>query len=171
VAIHNIDRNRDDEIQQLRTDLAAASAHCLQLDEANRAWQKYQYEQIESFRQKLQEQIPSFNQIENPSLDFIAQEIFNYLEQLTTQRDSLIRQNDLLTEEIQLQKQQLGKIICSNRIKQCLIIFSNIERPGSADSGKRMFRRQSQDKYIQEVRSISLVFPYYTFLFTIGSNS
>ena len=108
VAIHNIDREREEEIRQLRSDLAAASAHCLQLEEANRAWQKYQYEQIESFRQKLQEQIPIFNQMENASLDFIAQQIINYLDQLNIQRDNLIHHNDLLKDEIRLQKQQLG---------------------------------------------------------------
>ncbi len=60
MAIHNIDREQ--EIQQLRDDLAAASAHCLHLDEANRAWQKYQYDQIESFKQNLNEKIQTFNQ-------------------------------------------------------------------------------------------------------------
>jgi hypothetical protein len=102
VPIHNIDR--DEEIRELQSDLAAASAHCLQLEEANRAWQKYQYDQIESFKQKLQEQIPTFNQIENPSLDFIAEQIMNYLEQLR-------HQNDLLKDEIRVQKQQLGNYI------------------------------------------------------------
>jgi hypothetical protein len=109
VAIHDIDR--EDQIRQLRTDLAAASTHCLQLEEANRAWQKYQHDQIESFRQQLQEQIPSFNQIENPSLDFIAQQIINHLHQLNIQRDSLIRQSELLKDEMQLQKQQMGNHI------------------------------------------------------------
>jgi hypothetical protein len=104
VLIHNIDR--EEEIRQLRIDLAAASAHCLQLDEANRAWQKYQHDQIESFRQKLQEQIPTFNQIENTSLDFIIQQIINYLDQLNIQRDNLIQQNNLLKDEIRLQQQQ-----------------------------------------------------------------
>ena len=90
VPIHNINRDREDEFRQLRNDLAAASAHCLQLEEANRAWQKYQQDQIESFRQNLQEQIPSFNQIENPSLDSIAQQIINHLHQVNSQRDYLV---------------------------------------------------------------------------------
>jgi hypothetical protein len=111
IAIHNIDRDRDEEIRQLRTDLAAASAHYLTLEEANCAWQKYQYEQIESFRQKLQDRILPLNQMENSSLDFIAQQILNYLDHLNNQQENLLRHNDLLKEEIQLQKQQLGKPI------------------------------------------------------------
>jgi len=121
VLIHNIDR--EEEIRQLRIDLAAASAHCLQLEEANRAWQKYQYDQIESFRQKLQEQIPTFNQIENTSLDFIAQQIFNYLDQLNIQRDNLIHQNDLLKDEIRIQKQQLGNYFFKSNKTVFNIIF------------------------------------------------
>ncbi len=121
VPIHNIDR--EEEIRQLRIDLAAASAHCLQLEEANRAWQKYQYDQIESFRQKLQQQIPTFNQIENTSLDFIAQQIFNYLDQLNIQRDNLIHQNDLLKDEIRIQKQQLGNYFFKSNKTVFNIIF------------------------------------------------
>ena len=37
-------------------------------------------------------------------------------------------------------------------------LFLKIERPGSADSGKRMYRRLSQEKHIREVSSISLLF-------------
>jgi hypothetical protein len=84
------------------------SAQCFQLEEANRAWQKYPYEQIEAFRQKLQQKIPLFNQIEDSSLDFIAQQIINHLDQLNFQRDDLMHQIDLLKDEIRLQKQQLG---------------------------------------------------------------
>ncbi|CAF3509774.1 unnamed protein product, partial [Rotaria sp. Silwood2] len=54
--------------------------------------------------QKLQEQIPSLNQIENFSLDFIAQQIINYLDELNIQRDNLMRYNDSLKDEIQLHK-------------------------------------------------------------------
>jgi hypothetical protein len=136
VAIHNIDR--EDEIRQLQNDLAAASAHCLQLEEANRAWQKYQYDQIETFRQNLQQQIPTLNQIENPSLDSISQQIIDYLDQSNSQRDNLIQENDLLRDEIRVQKKE------------------SVERPSSADGGRRMFRGLSQDKQIREVSSILL---------------
>jgi hypothetical protein len=109
IAIHNTDREHEEEVRQLRTDLATASAHCIELEEANRAWQKYQYDQMESFRQKLQEYIPSFDHIENSSLDSVAQQMINYLDQLNIQRDDLMRQIDTLTNEVQLQKRQLGK--------------------------------------------------------------
>ncbi|CAF4716356.1 unnamed protein product, partial [Rotaria sp. Silwood2] len=44
VAIDTINCECEEEICQLRTDLVAASAQCLQLEEANYACQKYQYE-------------------------------------------------------------------------------------------------------------------------------
>ncbi|CAF1375878.1 unnamed protein product, partial [Rotaria sordida] len=131
IGIHNIDRERDDEIHQLQTDLAVASNRCFELEAANSAWQKYQYEQIESLRKKLQEQIPSLNQIENSSLDFITQQILDYLHQLNIQRDNLLHQNDLLKDEIRLQKQQL-------------------ERPRSVDSMQRMLQKRSHNKNITE---------------------
>ncbi|CAF1445487.1 unnamed protein product, partial [Rotaria sordida] len=131
IGIHNIDREPDDEIHQLQTDLAVASNRCFELEAANSAWQKYQYEQIESLRKKLQEQIPSLNQIENSSLDFITQQILDYLHQLNIQRDNLLHQNDLLKDEIRLQKQQL-------------------ERPRSVDSMQRMLQKRSHNKNITE---------------------
>ncbi|UJR33572.1 hypothetical protein I4U23_021010 [Adineta vaga] len=132
VGIHNIDHDRDQEIRQLRADLLASSAHCATLEEANRAWQKYQFDQIETLKQKLQEQIPSLQSMENTSLDFIGQHIMSYFSQLNDQRDNLMRHNDLLKDEIQLQKQQL-------------------ERPGSTESEKRMQQRRSYDRNIREV--------------------
>ena len=108
IAIHNIDREREEEIRQLRADLATTSAHCFQLEEANRAWQNYPYEQIESFRQKLQHKIPLFNQMEDASLDLFAQHIIHHLDQLNIERDNLMRHIDSLKDEIRLQKQQLG---------------------------------------------------------------
>ena len=149
--VQNIDQG--DEIQQLRSDLAAASTHCLQLEEANRAWQKYQHDQVESFTQNLQQQIPTLNPAENPSLDSIGQQIVNYLNQLNSVRDSLVQQNDSLRDEIRAQKQ------------------ASIERPSSADGGRRGFRRLSQDKQIREVSPIILSFIVLKLSSNIGSNS
>ena len=46
--------------------------------------------------------------LENTSLDLIGQQIMSYVDQLNEQRDNLIKHNDLLKEEIQLQKQHMG---------------------------------------------------------------
>ncbi|CAF1445601.1 unnamed protein product, partial [Rotaria sp. Silwood1] len=137
VGIHSIDRERENEIHQLRTDLAVASARCFELEEANTAWRNYQYEQIESLRKKLQELIPSLNLIENSSLDILTQQIIDYLNQLNIQQDNLLRQNDLLKDEIRLQKQQL-------------------ERPRSADSKQRMLQKRSYNKNLAEPQIHSL---------------
>jgi chromosome segregation ATPase len=109
VAIHNIDHARDEEMRQLRADLAAASTHCSQLEEANRAWQQYQHDQVEAFRQRLQPEVPALDQTENASLDSMAQQILNQLNELHIERENLRRQMDYLKEEVQAQKQKLGK--------------------------------------------------------------
>lgn len=106
-AFQRVDPSRD-EIQQLRDELAAASAHCSQLEEANRAWQKYQSDTIESFRQNLQEKMPIVETDENPSLDSIAQQVINHLDQLNSQRDQLLQQNDSLKADIIARTKELG---------------------------------------------------------------
>ena len=40
----------EQELQQLRENLALLTTQCAQLDEANRAWQLYQQSQIDTFR-------------------------------------------------------------------------------------------------------------------------
>lgn len=109
-AFQRVDTSKD-EIQQLRDELTAASAHCSQLEEANRAWQQYQADQIESFRRNLQDKIPMFDENENPSLDLIAQQVVHHLDQLNHQRDELLQQNDILKTDIAAHKKQLGKSI------------------------------------------------------------
>ena len=121
-AFQRIDSSKD-EIQQLRDELAAASAHCLQLEEANRAWQQYQSDQIESFRRNLQEKMPLHTGDENPSLDFIGQQVVNHLDQLNHQRDELLQQNDLLKADMVLQKKELGNSIRKSNETSLLYLF------------------------------------------------
>ena len=108
VAIHNMGHERTEEIRQLRADLAAASNHCLQLEEANRAWQFYQQSQLDQFRQQLQEQIPMLNQTDDSSLDQMTQHVLNHIGQLAIERDNLMHQTDLLNNEVQLQRDTYG---------------------------------------------------------------
>lgn len=108
VAIHNIGHEREEEIQQLRTDLSVASARCFQLEEANCAWKNYQHQQIESLSQKLKQKLPTFNCIENSSLDVITEQLMDYFDQSNAQQDNLMRHNDILKDEIRSLKQQLG---------------------------------------------------------------
>jgi chromosome segregation ATPase len=74
------ERNQQEEINQLRTDLAMSSAQCLQLEEANNAWQQYQQTQLDHFRHILQEYLPLD---ENVSFDQAAQMI---VDQMTKDR-------------------------------------------------------------------------------------
>ncbi|CAF5137238.1 unnamed protein product, partial [Rotaria magnacalcarata] len=149
VAIHNVNREHEQEIYQLRTDLATASARCLELEEANCAWQNYQYGQIESLRKKLQDQIPSLNEIDNASLEYLSQQIIHHLDHLYAERDDLIRHNDLLKDEIRIQKQQLGNRLFTHESRE-LIKYFDIERPRSTEPTQRIFHKRSPHKNISE---------------------
>lgn len=100
---------------------------------------------MESFRQQLRDHIPIFSQIEDVSLDSLGQQIVGYV-------DQLLRHNESLKNEIQVHKQQLGnQALDLSKIISDHVFFKNIDRPSSADSSKRIFGRQSQDKQIREV--------------------
>ncbi|CAF3326714.1 unnamed protein product, partial [Rotaria socialis] len=131
VAIHNVNREHELEIYRLRADLATASARCLELEEVNLAWQNYQHDQIESLRKKLQEQIPSLNEIDNASIEYQSQQIIHHLDHLYAERDNVIRDNDLLKDELRILKQQL-------------------ERPRSTEPTQRIFHKRSPHKHISE---------------------
>ncbi|CAF0778122.1 unnamed protein product [Rotaria sordida] len=91
---------REQELQQLRDNVALLTTQCAQLNEANRAWQLYQEAQLQNFRSKLHDYL-SFD--ENTSLDSIAQQI---VEQLSKEREdfnekyqTLEKANDVLCSE------------------------------------------------------------------------
>lgn len=75
----------EDEIHQLRAELSASSAHCLQLEEANRAWQQFHQNQLDMFRSKLQHLLPMD---ESFTLDQLAQQIIDYLELLERNKEN-----------------------------------------------------------------------------------
>jgi len=63
----------------LRINLSNLTVQCAQLDEANRAWQQFHQNQLEIFRNKLQDWILLD---ENSTLEQIAQQIVTQLDQL-----------------------------------------------------------------------------------------
>ena len=94
--MHTVPTSNDqqaEEMQQLRANLAALTAQCAQLDEANRAWQHFHQTQLDSFRNKLQECL--FLDA-NASLDQLAQVI---VDEMTNERDSLGQQLQALKEQ------------------------------------------------------------------------
>lgn len=75
----------EDEVQQLRTNVTNLTAQVAQLDEANHAWQQFHQNQLEIFRNKLQNWILLD---ENSTLEQIAQQILLQLDQLVNNKDS-----------------------------------------------------------------------------------
>ena len=71
----------EQELQQLRDNVALLTNQCTQLDEANRAWQLYQQTQLDNFRNTIQNYLPID---ETSSLDLVAQQIVN---QITKERE------------------------------------------------------------------------------------
>ncbi len=69
----------------MRTNLSNLTVQCAQLDEANRAWQQFHQNQLEIFRNKLQDWIPLD---ENFTLEQIAQQIVIHLNELANNNQS-----------------------------------------------------------------------------------
>jgi hypothetical protein len=88
-----------DEIQQLQTNLALLTTQCARFDEANRAWQQFHQNELESFRNKLQDWI---SLDVNSNLEQYAQQIVTQLEQ---DKHSLLQNNN-----------QIGKILPTRKI-------------------------------------------------------
>ena len=55
IAVENIQPDREEEMNQLRTELATITTQCSQLNEANQAWQLYQQTQLHQFINQLQD--------------------------------------------------------------------------------------------------------------------
>ncbi|CAF1419944.1 unnamed protein product, partial [Adineta steineri] len=89
------DSEREDKLRQ---DMKILANQCAQLDEANRAWQQFQQNQLESFRNKLQYSLPIDNN--SNSFDEIAQLIVDHIKQLVNERDTLIHNNIQTTEKL-----------------------------------------------------------------------
>jgi hypothetical protein len=79
----------EEELRQLRENLAVLTVQYARLDEANRAWQLYHQTEVDSFRDKLQNSLSIEN---NLPLDDIAKHISAHLDQLQNQRESLVQQ-------------------------------------------------------------------------------
>jgi hypothetical protein len=71
----NTEQNAE-ELRQLRENVAALTAQCAQLDEANRAWRQYQQTQVDNLRNKLIDYLPID---ENASLDEFGQQIVDQI--------------------------------------------------------------------------------------------
>ncbi|CAF5118178.1 unnamed protein product, partial [Rotaria sp. Silwood1] len=167
--------NIEEELRQLRTDLTASSAHCLQLEEANRAWQQFHQNQLELFRHKLQDSIPLDD---NFTLEQIAQQIFIHLQQLQNNKDNT---NQLETRQQlhcvshyanstidsvqqQLTKSQLNESILSENLEQLnqklLDVYQECEefREHNAQLilSKQQLEQQLQEQQQQQIDELQL---------------
>ncbi|CAF4075815.1 unnamed protein product, partial [Rotaria sp. Silwood1] len=112
----------NEEIEQLKTNLALVTNQCAQLNEANRAWQQYHQNQLELFHNKLQDLIP-LN--ENSTLEQIAHQISIYLNQLEYDRNLLLQNNNpsdstatILSLQEQLGKYQINETLLAQNLEQ-----------------------------------------------------
>jgi hypothetical protein len=95
-----------EEVQQLRENIAALSAQCAQLDEANHAWRLYQQTQLDNFKTKLHDYLPLD---ENASFDDIAQQV---VDQMTKEREDFIgRYRELEKVNDDLRSGSIGKSV------------------------------------------------------------
>lgn len=75
----------EEEVQKLKEDLATTTARCTQLDEANRAWSQYHQNQLDAFRDSLQERITLDSELD---LGQMAVKIIGHLDELKTDSQS-----------------------------------------------------------------------------------
>jgi chromosome segregation ATPase len=108
----------EQELQQLRQNIASLTNQCTQLDEANRAWQLYQQTQLDNFTNTIHNYLPID---QTSSLDQVAQQIVNHIsnerEDFTQRYHSLEKVNNDL---------QSSKIYINDLI--CLCLFLHILR-------------------------------------------
>lgn len=142
-------------MQRLKQELATTSAQCAQLDEACRAWQLYQYNQAETFRQTLQPKIPSFAQIEHPSLEILAEHIGHFTDQLRNESAALAHQIETLKNEILSQKRRLGLFLRVFLLGEADVIYRSLQNcldtPSPFESERRGIQRQTREKNILDV--------------------
>jgi DNA repair ATPase RecN len=125
IAIHDLDNQHDNEINRLRQDLTSATQQCMKLEEANRAWQNYQYEQIERCRQGLQPNIPSLESTEYTSLEALIQSVVRHIDQLQIEKQQILHELNSLKDNIRLNTQRLGNIIIESINEQKFKSFFN----------------------------------------------
>ncbi|CAF4043397.1 unnamed protein product, partial [Rotaria sordida] len=126
ISVDNVNREQDEEINQLRTELYTLTNKCAELDEANHAWQQFQQAQLDNFRNKLRDHF-SFD--ENLSFDQIAQLIINQIikerEDFNQQYEILQKTNDELRSESEINLETIKEsyINTINELNQELLII------------------------------------------------
>ena len=88
-----------EELRQLQESVTILTAQCAQLDEANRAWQQYHQTQLDSFRNKLVDQLPID---ENTSLDEIGQQIIDQMNKEREDSSERYRKLEKTYEDLRL---------------------------------------------------------------------
>jgi prefoldin subunit 5 len=99
----------EQELQQLRQNIASLTNQCTQLDEANRAWQLYQQTQLDNFTNTIHNYLPIDL---TSSLDQVAQQIVNHIsnerEDFTQRYHALEKVNN----DLQSSKICIDDLIC-----------------------------------------------------------
>lgn len=103
-----MDGNQQEEVRQLRENLMALTAQCAQLDEANRAWQQYHQNELDSFKEKLRQNLPIADGL---SLDDAAHSIVAHLDQVKDEQNRLRQQlqtSEQFTQELRTRNRFLS---------------------------------------------------------------
>ncbi|CAF1477950.1 unnamed protein product, partial [Rotaria sordida] len=147
----------NEEIQQLKNNLATLTTQCTELDEANRAWQQYYQNQIELFHDKLQDWIPLDM---NLTLEQIIHQIVSYLNQLEYDKNLSLQNNNpsdstttILSLQKQLAKYQNNESILAENLEQLnqklLDVYKQCEE-FREHNAQLILSKQQVDKQLEE---------------------
>ena len=124
----NVEAERE-EVRQLRESVTILTAQCAQLDEANRAWQQYHQTQLDSFRNKLVDQLPID---ENTSLDEIGQQI---IDQMNKEREDSKERH----QEIEKTNEILHSGTCVSMIVLLTYFIFSLESKNELESVRQFY--------------------------------
>ncbi len=138
----------DEELRQLRENIATLTSQCTQLDEANRAWQQYQQTQLEHFRNKLQDYLPLD---ENISFDQTAQLIVDQIIKEREEFDQRYQELEKANDDFRIESENNAELIRQsylntvNELNQKLLAMKEHD---TQTNGKYLSRKFSNILYI-----------------------
>ncbi|CAF3367171.1 unnamed protein product, partial [Rotaria sp. Silwood2] len=153
LSVDHINREHDEEINRLRTEISTLTNKCVELDEANCTWKQFQQAQLDNFRNKLHDYVILDKNI---SLDQTAQIIIDQIikdrEDFNQQYEILQKTNDELRSESEnnLETIKQSYINTVNELNQELLIIKEELEKQTNNFNQQQFI-ESPEQSLEEV--------------------
>ncbi|CAF3203995.1 unnamed protein product, partial [Rotaria sp. Silwood2] len=153
LSVDHVNREHDEEINRLRTEISTLTNKCVELDEANCTWKQFQQAQLDNFRNKLHDYVILDKNI---SLDQTAQIIIDQIikdrEDFNQQYEILQKTNDELRSESEnnLETIKQSYINTVNELNQELLIIKEELEKQTNNFNQQQFI-ESPEQSLEEV--------------------